>query len=112
MSGRYRQHDFARDQSLLCRWDYVQGAQATPALVLPDACIDLLWDGARLSIAGPDTHALYARIAPGGRVQGLRFAPAIAARWLGGVLLPVAEGCGRMATARALPHPSDPSLGR
>ena len=83
MSGRYRQHDFARDQSLLCRWDYVQGAQATPALVLPDACIDLLWDGARLSIAGPDTHAQYARIAPGGRVQGLRFAPAIGARWLG-----------------------------
>jgi len=83
MSGRYRQHEFARDQSLLCRWDYVQGAQATPALVLPDACIDLLWDGARLSIAGPDTHAQYARIAPGGRVQGLRFASAIAARWLG-----------------------------
>jgi AraC-like DNA-binding protein len=83
MSGRYRQHDLAPGQSLLCRWDYVQGAQATPALVLPDACVDLLWDGARLSIAGPDTHAQYARIAPGQRLQGLRFAPTVAAQWLG-----------------------------
>ncbi len=83
MSGRYRQHDFAPGQALLCHWDYVQGAQATPALVLPDACVDLLWDGTRLSIAGPDTRAQYARISPGRRVQGLRFAPAVAADWLG-----------------------------
>ena len=83
MSGRYRQHDFAPGHALLCRWDYVQGAHATPALVLPDACVDLLWDGTRLSIAGPDTRAQYARICPGQRVQGLRFAPAVAAHWLG-----------------------------
>ncbi len=83
MSGRYRQHDFAAGQSLLCRWDYVQGTQATPALVLPDACVDLVWDGARLGVAGPDTQAQYARIAPGDRLQGLRFAPAVAAHWLG-----------------------------
>lgn len=83
MSGRYRQHDFAAGQALLCRWDYLQGAQAMPALVLPDACVDLLWDGTRLSIAGPDTRAQYARICPGQRVQGLRFAPAVAAHWLG-----------------------------
>lgn len=83
MSGRYRQQDFVPGQSLLCRWDYVQGAQATPTLVLPDACVDLLWDGARLSIAGPDTRAQYARVAPGRRLQGLRFAPAAAMHWLG-----------------------------
>lgn len=83
MSGRYRQHDLAPGQSLLCRWDYVQGEQAAPALVLPDACVDLLWDGTRLSIAGPDTRAQYAGISPGDRVQGLRFAPAVAADWLG-----------------------------
>ena len=82
MSGHYRQHDFAPGQALLCRWEYVQGAQAAPALVLPDACVDLLWDGVRLSIAGPDTRAQYARIAPGQKVQGLRFAPTVAARWL------------------------------
>ena len=51
MSGRYRQQDFVPGQALLCRWDYVQGVQATPTLVLPDACVDLLWDGERLSIA-------------------------------------------------------------
>lgn len=83
MSGRYRQHDLAPGQSLLCRWDYVQGAQAAPALVLPDACVDLLWDGTCLSIAGLDSQAQYAHIAPGHRLQGLRFAPAAAARWLG-----------------------------
>lgn len=83
MSGRYRQHDFAAGRSLLCRWEYVQGTQATPALVLPDACVDLLWDGVRLSIAGPDTRAQSARLAPGSRLQGLRFAPAVAVRWLG-----------------------------
>ena len=83
MSGRYRQHDLAPGQPLLCRWDYVQGALAAPALVLPDACVDLLWDGARLSIAGPDTQAQYAHVAPGRRLQGLRFAPTAAARWMG-----------------------------
>ena len=83
MSGRYRQYDLAPGQSLLCRWDYVQGAEASAALVLPDACVDLLWDGVRLSIAGPDTRAQYAHIAPGRRVQGLRFAPGAATRWLG-----------------------------
>ncbi|MBD9471121.1 AraC family transcriptional regulator [Pseudoxanthomonas sp. PXM01] len=83
MSGRYRQHDFASGQSLLCHWEYVQGSQATPALVLPDACVDLLWDGDRLSVAGPDTQAQYARLAPDSRLQGLRFAPTVAARWLG-----------------------------
>lgn len=83
MSGRYRQHDLAPGQSLQCRWEYVQGPEARPALVLPDACVDLLWDGVRLSIAGPDTRAQYAHIAPGRRVQGLRFAPGAATRWLG-----------------------------
>lgn len=83
MSGRYRQQDFAAGQSLLCRWEYVQGEEAKPALVLPDACVDLLWDGVRLSVAGPDTHAQSARVAPGQRLQGLRFAPTVASRWLG-----------------------------
>jgi AraC-like DNA-binding protein len=29
----------------------------TPGLILPDGCMDLLWDGARLFVAGPDTTA-------------------------------------------------------
>lgn len=91
MSGHYRQHDFAPGQALLCGWEYVQGAQTTPALVLPDACVDLLWDGARLSVAGPDTQAQYARIAPGQRLQGLRFAPTVAARWLATPLQALAD---------------------
>ncbi|WP_395794050.1 helix-turn-helix domain-containing protein [Aquimonas sp.] len=83
MSGRYRQQDFARGQALQCRWDYTQGAAAAPALVLPDACVDLLWDGSTLSLAGPDRQAQYAQLAPGSRLQGLRFAPGVASQWLG-----------------------------
>lgn len=102
MSGRYRQCDFAPGLPLLCRWDYVQGAHAMPALVLPDACVDLLWDGTRLSLAGPDRHAQFAGIAPGGRVQGLRFAPAVAARWLGVPLHALAD---QRVDVRDLGHP-------
>ncbi|MBV9846305.1 MAG: helix-turn-helix domain-containing protein [Kutzneria sp.] len=42
--------------------------------VLPDGCLDLLWIGGRLVVAGPDTTA---RLVAGaaGTVVGLRFAP-------------------------------------
>lgn len=83
MSGRYRQQSFAQGQALLCRWHYRQDTSAAPVLVLPDACVDLLWDGNTLRVAGPDRQAQYAQLAPGTRLQGLRFAPGAAARWLG-----------------------------
>lgn len=83
MSGRYLQQDFAPGQSLLCRWRYTRNSTTAPVLVLPDACVDLLWDGSTLSIAGPDRQAQYAQLAPGSVLHGLRFAPGVAARWLG-----------------------------
>jgi AraC-like DNA-binding protein len=43
--------------------------------VLPDGCIDLIWDGRGLLVAGPDTRAhLVTEAVPDGYV-GLRFAP-------------------------------------
>lgn len=83
MSGRYRQQDYAPGLSLLCRWSYSHDSTAAPVIVLPDACVDLLWDGSTLSIAGPDRQAQYAQLAPGTVLHGLRFAPGVAARWLG-----------------------------
>jgi AraC-like DNA-binding protein len=51
--------------------------------VLPDGCIDFLWDGGRISIAGPDTHAQLFTSEIGSKMTGLRFAPGDAPRVLG-----------------------------
>ncbi|WP_330177603.1 helix-turn-helix domain-containing protein [Streptomyces sp. NBC_01498] len=55
--------------------------------VLPDGCMDLLWIGGRLGVAGPDTRA-YRPPPPGedgftGDCTGVRFAPGIAPALLG-----------------------------
>jgi AraC-like DNA-binding protein len=51
--------------------------------VLPDGCMDLLWDGSAILIAGPDTRAHVFRSARGSPMVGLRFAPGFAPRVLG-----------------------------
>ncbi|WP_329441538.1 AraC family transcriptional regulator [Streptomyces sp. NBC_01426] len=55
--------------------------------VLPDGCMDLLWTGGRLLVAGPDTGPHPAGEipgeAPGGPFWGLRFAPGTAPALLG-----------------------------
>jgi AraC-like DNA-binding protein len=51
--------------------------------ILPDGCMDLLWDGTSVSVAGPDTHAQLFRAAPGTAMTGLRFPPGLAPRVLG-----------------------------
>ncbi|MFJ3171013.1 helix-turn-helix domain-containing protein [Streptomyces roseus] len=60
------------------------GAPGGP--VLPDGCMDLLWVGGRLLVAGPDTGPHPAGEVPGGvrgAVSGLRFAPGTAPALLG-----------------------------
>jgi AraC-like DNA-binding protein len=49
--------------------------------VLPDACIDLVWDGKLLLVAGPDTHAT--TIDDASSFVGVRFRPAAAPGLLG-----------------------------
>jgi AraC-like DNA-binding protein len=51
--------------------------------VLPDGCMDLLWDGQTISIAGPDTRAQLFTSQAGSTMNGLRFAPGFAPRVLG-----------------------------
>ena len=51
--------------------------------VLPDGCMDLLWDGDELVIAGADTHAHVVERPAGAPMTGLRFAPGQAPRVLG-----------------------------
>ncbi|AZS84332.1 helix-turn-helix domain-containing protein [Streptomyces griseoviridis] len=50
--------------------------------VLPDGCMDLLWNDGALLVAGPDTHAHLTGHAPGAWA-GVRFAPGTAPGLLG-----------------------------
>jgi len=68
-----------------CLW-----AQVTPdgagrhALVLPDACTDLVWEQGRGAfVAGPDTGPVPTRMAAGTVVVGVRFRPAAGGPVLG-----------------------------
>jgi len=57
-------------------------ATGTEKRILPDGCMDLLWDGHSLSVAGADTHAQVFRSAAGAVMTGLRFPPGFAPRVL------------------------------
>jgi AraC-like DNA-binding protein len=100
--------------SVACLWARVVGPGAgAVAAVLPDACVDLIWEQGRgVFVAGPDTGPAPS-VSPAGTVlAGLRFAPGAAGPALG---LPMSElldlrvdaadlGTGPgVALARALP---------
>ncbi|GAA3592360.1 helix-turn-helix transcriptional regulator [Klugiella xanthotipulae] len=60
-----------------------QSPALTERLILPDGCMDILWDGGTLVIAGPDTRAhVFASAAPS-TIIGLRYAPGILPLLLG-----------------------------
>ncbi|MFE4826439.1 helix-turn-helix domain-containing protein [Streptomyces sp. NPDC056672] len=59
------------------------GGRSTPYPVLPDGCMDLLWIGDRLLVAGPDTHAYAPEGIDGLYCAGVRFAPGAAPAFLG-----------------------------
>ena len=46
-------------------WVRDGGAVAGTSRVLPDGCTDLIWVGGALLVAGPDTRAQLAAVAPG-----------------------------------------------
>ncbi|MBF6326929.1 helix-turn-helix domain-containing protein [Nocardia transvalensis] len=51
--------------------------------VLPDGCMDLLWIGERLLVAGPDTRGYSTTVPAGTTVSGIRFFPGTAPALLG-----------------------------
>jgi AraC-like DNA-binding protein len=51
--------------------------------VLPDACLDIIWDGVSLFVAGPDTGPVPVLPQPGAIFTGLRFVPGRAPGFLG-----------------------------
>jgi AraC-like DNA-binding protein len=70
-----------------CTWE-----QATTTgqqqRVVPDACVDLIWAGERLTVAGPDTQPRVVTLPPGARLVGARLRPGAAGAVLG---LPASE---------------------
>lgn len=51
--------------------------------IVPDACVDLIWSGERLMIAGPDTAARVVSLTRGSRAVGARLRPGAAGAVLG-----------------------------
>ena len=51
--------------------------------ILPDGCLDLIWSGRSLFVAGPDTTAQLTETRAGDRLAGLRFAPGTGGAALG-----------------------------
>lgn len=51
--------------------------------ILPDGCVDLIWDDGTLLVAGPDTGPHFSVGQPGARYAGLRFAPGAGPKLLG-----------------------------
>lgn len=57
-----------------CTWQSTVES-AAPVYVVPDACMDLVWNGRDLLVAGPDTRPVRHAAAAGAQYVGLRFAP-------------------------------------
>jgi hypothetical protein len=53
-------------------------ADGSPSWILPDGCIDVLWNGSELTVAGPDTTAHPVRPPRGTPFVALRFGPGVA----------------------------------
>jgi len=74
---------------LACTWMNALPESATPPLqVIPDGCIDIVWTGESLRVAGPDTQPIFESFAAGTVILGVRFLPGAAPPWLG---VPAAE---------------------
>ncbi|MFG2539834.1 DUF6597 domain-containing transcriptional factor [Streptomyces sp. ADI93-02] len=80
MGARYEERASRVDGAVLWTWS---GRREPTRPVLPDGCIDLLWAGGRLLVAGPDTHAFTPGAALSGSSAGIRFAPGTAPALLG-----------------------------
>ncbi|MFJ4841772.1 DUF6597 domain-containing transcriptional factor [Streptomyces sp. NPDC088746] len=80
MGARYEERASRFGGAVLWTWS---GPREPSRPVLPDGCMDLLWAGGRLLVAGPDTHAFTPAAALSGSCAGIRFAPGTAPALLG-----------------------------
>jgi AraC-like DNA-binding protein len=89
-----------------CTWELT--AAGGERRIVPDACVDLIWKGEELTIAGPDTGPRLVPMPAAGQVHGARLRPGAAGAVLGlpatelrDVVVSAAEVLGR-ATAEPL----------
>jgi len=80
----YREHAIspALRSVASCTWQHTS-TTAARSRVVPDACVDIVWDGTRLSVAGPDTKPVVVQMRAGTQLLGLRFVPGAAGTLLG-----------------------------
>lgn len=80
MGARYEERPSRYDGAAVWSWN---GPRDPARPVLPDGCMDLLWSGGRLLVAGPDTRAFTVAEGDRGPIAGIRFAPGTAPALLG-----------------------------
>jgi AraC-like DNA-binding protein len=76
----YRERALGLPGAVLWQREVAAGAVVR---VLPDGCLDLIWDGERLHVAGPDTRARLHRSEGPTSFVGLRFSGGVGAAALG-----------------------------
>jgi AraC-like DNA-binding protein len=74
-------------------WQKNLGPSATASRILPDGCLDLMWDGHRLIVAGPDSTARSIHCPGGTAWVGLRFAGGMGPALLGLAAVDVLDRC-------------------
>lgn len=67
---------------VVCTWEQVT-SDGLEHRVVPDACVDLIWSGERLGIAGPDAGPRIVPLPPGAHLVGARLRPGAAGSVLG-----------------------------
>ena len=72
-----------------CTWKQATTAQHEQHIV-PDACVDLIWSGGRLTLAGPDTRSRLVTLEAASRIVGVRLRPGMAGAIAG---VPASELC-------------------
>jgi AraC-like DNA-binding protein len=78
---RYQERATPVVGAVLWQRTLVGAPEGTP--IMPDGCLDLLWDGNRLFVAGPDTAARWHRSPPGTTYVALRFSGGLGPTLLG-----------------------------
>ena len=92
-----------------CGWTDTATADAAHQ-VLPDGCMDLVWTGAELLVAGPDTVAYHGTRTRGVTVAGLRFLPGALPSLLAVPAAPLHNR--RVALVELMPGPARDALAR
>jgi len=82
---------------LQCTWTSVIERMPGRAYVLPDACIDIIWLGGRLVVAGPDTGHRLVPMPPGTSIAAVRFRPGAAPALLGAPAAEIRDQTVRLA---------------